>query len=82
MKKRIKRACTVLFIGLFGLTLSGCMEVSEIKDAIESALSNDSAAITVNGAEYEDSYEYAIYAVEELMACIDDGDKDGVKALL
>ena len=82
MKKRIKRACTVLFIGLFGFTLSGCMKVGEIKDAIERALSNDSAAITVNGAEYEDSYEYAIYAVEELMACIDDGDKDGVKALL
>lgn len=60
MKKRIKRACTVLFIGLFGFTLSGCMEVGEIKDAIERALSNDSAAITVNGAEYEDSYEYEL----------------------
>ena len=82
MKKRIKRACTVLLIGLFGFTLSGCMEADEIKDAIESALSDDSTAITVNGVEYEDSYEYAIYAVEELMACIDDGDKDGVKALL
>lgn len=51
MRKRIKRACTVLLIGLFGFTLSGCMEADEIKDAIESALSDDSTAITVNGVE-------------------------------
>lgn len=88
MRKRIKRACTVLLIGLCGFTLSGCMEEAEekLKDAAssveESVLSDDSTAITVNGVEYEDSYQFAIYAVEELMACIDDGDKDGVKALL